>query len=137
MTIFQGVKTMLNNIFFSDDASQLKKIHKKLRSDDSVINNESFSDARQKAFLTLKSLDKRMLILNKIQFMFMIPVIVFILSYAFHLHSNGLFDNYCIKISIAAISFVVLEFLLLVYFEIIKSKQRTVMQISHYLLGIL
>lgn len=127
---------MINKLFLCDEISQLEKMYKKLRGDNSVIVNESFSDARRKAIAISVSLEKRILILNRLQFFVMIPIFAFIIMYSLHLQFNRVFDTHVTTIFAATILFIVIDTFMFICFEFLKSKQRTVLKITSYFLSI-
>lgn len=128
---------MINKIFLCDDISQLKQTYKKIKHDNSAIINESVSDARKKSIAVSKSIEKRILFLSRFQFFVMIPIFAFIIMYSLHLHFNGVLDTHVNSIFIATILFIITDTFVFICFEILKSKQRTVLNITRYLLSIL
>lgn len=137
MIISQGVEIMLNKIFLTDDISKLKKIYKELRVGDSVIINESVSDSKQKSFYILNTLNNRMSFLNRIQFLIMIPCLIFIAMYTINIHMNNLFEIYGSRVFYMIVFFIFVEIFIFIFFEIFKSKFKAVVLINRYLISLL
>lgn len=128
---------MINKIFLCDDISQLKQVYKKINHDNPTVINESISDARKKSIAVSKSIEKRILFLSRFQFFVMIPIFAFIIMYSLHLHFNGILDIHVNSIFVATILFIIIDTFVFICFEILKSKQRAVLNITRCLLSIL